>query len=201
MHAKSAFTAEQRRVQILETATGLFAKNGFSGTTSAALARACGVSEALIYKLFSNKERLYAAMVEHKLETWDPLTIDPQAETDEEVLSALARQVFSRVEDDPDFVRLLYYSELQESAFALKFQEARGRHAADTLSDWIAQRQADGDVRTDVEPVVVAANFLCSVWHYAVGSKVFNRKSIYPLVSDDEAIRTIVSLFARGLRP
>ena len=39
MHAKSAFTAEQRRVQILETATGLFAKNGFSGTTSAALAR------------------------------------------------------------------------------------------------------------------------------------------------------------------
>lgn len=201
MHAKQALTADERRAQIVETATGLFARLGFAGTTSAALARACGVSEALIYKLFGTKEGLYRAMVEHTLQTWHPLSIDPEAETDEDVLTALARQIFARVEEDSDFVRLLYYSELQESAFARQFQEARGQRAMGTLGDWLAERQAAGAVRQDVDPYLVASTFLCNAWHYAVGTKVFNRKAIYPCATDDDVIRTMVAVFVRGLQP
>ena len=53
-------TGDERRSAIVKSVLPLFAKNGFSNTTSRQLAEAAGVSEALIYKHFPTKERLYA---------------------------------------------------------------------------------------------------------------------------------------------
>jgi AcrR family transcriptional regulator len=57
-------TAEERRAAILEAAAPLFAERGFHGIRTAELARAAGVSEALLYKHFPSKEELYAALRE-----------------------------------------------------------------------------------------------------------------------------------------
>ena len=56
--------SEERRKAIVEAVTGVFAANGFDGTTTRELARTAGVSEALIYKHFPSKQSLYAAMLE-----------------------------------------------------------------------------------------------------------------------------------------
>jgi AcrR family transcriptional regulator len=48
-----------RKKAIIEAARPLFAQNGFNGTSVRAIARAAGVSEALLYKHFSSKEDLY----------------------------------------------------------------------------------------------------------------------------------------------
>lgn len=53
-------TCEQRRETIVKAALPLFARNGFSSTTTRELAKAAGVSEALIYKHFPSKESLYS---------------------------------------------------------------------------------------------------------------------------------------------
>src|SRR6266568_5616500 len=55
-------SAEQRREAIVTAALPLFARKGFSNTTTRELAEAAGVSEALIYKHFPSKESLYAAI-------------------------------------------------------------------------------------------------------------------------------------------
>ncbi len=55
---------EQRRQAIVEAVRGVFAENGFDGTTTRELAKTAGVSEALLYKHFPSKESLYAAMLE-----------------------------------------------------------------------------------------------------------------------------------------
>ncbi|MGW1162099.1 TetR/AcrR family transcriptional regulator [Streptomyces sp. NPDC002519] len=58
-------TAEERRETVLRTAIGAFAARGYFGTTTAEVARAAGISQAYVYRLFPNKELLFVAVVEH----------------------------------------------------------------------------------------------------------------------------------------
>ena len=57
-------SAEARKEAIIEAVRDVFADKGFEGTTTRELARAAGVSEALLYKHFPSKELLYAAMLD-----------------------------------------------------------------------------------------------------------------------------------------
>jgi AcrR family transcriptional regulator len=58
-------SSEERRTEILQTVQTLFAERGFHGVTTRHLAEAAGVSEALLFKYFPTKERLYAEMLKH----------------------------------------------------------------------------------------------------------------------------------------
>jgi AcrR family transcriptional regulator len=55
-------SGEERRVAILRAVRRVFAEKGFDGTTTRELAVAAGVSEALLFKHFPNKETLFSAM-------------------------------------------------------------------------------------------------------------------------------------------
>ncbi len=64
MKSPSRLSSEERREAIVEAVKGVFADKGFDGTTTRELAKAAGVSEALLYKHFPSKELLYAAMLD-----------------------------------------------------------------------------------------------------------------------------------------
>src|SRR5436305_11365724 len=55
-------SSEERRAAIIKAVRRVFADKGFHGTTTRELAEAAGVSEALLFKHFPNKEALYSAM-------------------------------------------------------------------------------------------------------------------------------------------
>ena len=57
--SKPRLHAEERRLAIVEAAKPLFARHGFAGTTTKQLARAAGVSEALVFQHFPSKAALY----------------------------------------------------------------------------------------------------------------------------------------------
>jgi len=57
-------SAEAPKEAIVEAVQDVFAEKGFDGTTTRDLAKAAGVSEALLYKHFPSKESLYAAMLD-----------------------------------------------------------------------------------------------------------------------------------------
>ena len=57
-------SAVARTEAIVEAVQDVFAEKGFDGTTTRELAKAAGVSEALLYKHFPSKESLYAAMLD-----------------------------------------------------------------------------------------------------------------------------------------
>ncbi len=56
------------RDKILETAIELFANKGFSGTRTKEIADEASVNEALIFRHFSTKSDLYAAIIEKKIQ-------------------------------------------------------------------------------------------------------------------------------------
>jgi len=56
---------DERRKQIIEAATKVFAERGLAGTRTREIAEACGVNEALLYKHFSGKEEVFVEVMEH----------------------------------------------------------------------------------------------------------------------------------------
>ncbi|WP_308258300.1 TetR/AcrR family transcriptional regulator [Saccharothrix obliqua] len=57
-------TAEERRETVLRTALGTFGAKGYFGTTTGEVAKAAGISQAYVYRLFPDKEALFLAVVE-----------------------------------------------------------------------------------------------------------------------------------------
>ena len=101
MTANTKLSGAQRRAAIIYAVRGVFADNGFHGTTTRALAEAAGVSEALLFKHFPTKEALYAAMQEsccseQDLGMFERLTaLPPSAAT----LVQMVRFLVSRIVD------------------------------------------------------------------------------------------------------
>ncbi|WP_036951419.1 TetR/AcrR family transcriptional regulator [Luteimicrobium xylanilyticum] len=56
-------TADERREQILDAATTAFAEHGYAGTTTDEVARAAGVSQPYVVRLFGSKHDLFAAVL------------------------------------------------------------------------------------------------------------------------------------------
>lgn len=78
--------APQRRSQLIDTATKLFAKHGYASTTTAAIAEAAGVTEPVLYRHFQSKQDLFIAitrkMSEDTVREWQDMIggIDDPAE-------------------------------------------------------------------------------------------------------------------------
>src|SRR3954452_14069423 len=65
MAAAPRMTAEQRRADVLRVAVAEFARGGFEGTSTDDVARAAGISQPYLFKMFPTKKILFLALVEH----------------------------------------------------------------------------------------------------------------------------------------
>lgn len=61
-------TADERREAILEAARPAFAAGGLHGTSTEDIARAAGISQPYLFRLFGTKKKLFVANVERCLE-------------------------------------------------------------------------------------------------------------------------------------
>src|SRR5882672_3194610 len=100
----SRLKAPQRREQLIAVATKLFAKSGYDATTTAAIAKAAGVTEPILYRHFKSKQELFVAIVrsvsERTLEQWEHVisgTTDP-AERIKRVAAGMPEH-FKKLED------------------------------------------------------------------------------------------------------
>jgi AcrR family transcriptional regulator len=63
---RKRLTAEQRRAAILDAALEVFAERGYHASSIDDIARAAGISKALIYEHFASKQALHADLLEHQ---------------------------------------------------------------------------------------------------------------------------------------
>jgi AcrR family transcriptional regulator len=57
-------TADERRVDVLDAAMAQFAKRGYYGTPTAEIAKAAGISQAYLFRLYPTKQDLFVASTE-----------------------------------------------------------------------------------------------------------------------------------------
>src|SRR3954469_12273912 len=63
MTPRTLSTAEERRETLVEAAVRVFAERGFHGTPTTEVAKAAGISQAYLFRLFPTKGELYVAAV------------------------------------------------------------------------------------------------------------------------------------------
>ncbi|MFD7729873.1 TetR/AcrR family transcriptional regulator [Kitasatospora phosalacinea] len=64
-------SAEERRESVVRAAMVEFARGGYRGTSTEAIARRVGVSQPYLFRLFPNKQAIFEAAAEHCMEeTW-----------------------------------------------------------------------------------------------------------------------------------
>ena len=62
--ARKLQTADERRVDVLDAAQSQFAKRGYYGTPTAEIAKAAGISQAYLFRLYPTKQELFVASTE-----------------------------------------------------------------------------------------------------------------------------------------
>ncbi|MEK9142664.1 MAG: TetR/AcrR family transcriptional regulator [Nitrospirota bacterium] len=70
-HQPPPTSSHERQANLLSVATSLFAANGFTGTTTKQIAKATGISEALLCIHFPTKHALYNAIFAEKTQYSD----------------------------------------------------------------------------------------------------------------------------------
>ncbi|HEY4279413.1 MAG TPA: TetR/AcrR family transcriptional regulator [Conexibacter sp.] len=67
-------TAAERREALIGAAVDVFAERGFHGTPTTEIAKAAGISQAYLFRLFPTKSELYVAAIERCYERlWEPM--------------------------------------------------------------------------------------------------------------------------------
>jgi AcrR family transcriptional regulator len=131
MKSSSKLSGEERRQAIIRAVRRVFAEKGFDGTTTRELADAAGVSEALLFKHFPNKEALYSAMQAFCSMEQDPERLEriKALEPSTSTLVLIVHMMVSRTlgkechRDEDDIIqhRLMLRSLMEDGEFARLF--------------------------------------------------------------------------------
>ena len=189
----------ERRARIVRGAMAAFARSGFRGTRSRDLARAAGVSEALIFKHFPNKRALQKAIIEERLRQSGPfLPRELYTAPLGEALQAVAARVIQLSGRDPDFMRLLYYSGLEREALAPMFFKRRVTESISEVSGlvrvWIRRRW----VRKSVDPLLFAWSFMSCLFQLMTARHIFGVRRLSGRSGD--LSKMVADLFLQGIQ-
>ncbi|MFH1278543.1 MAG: TetR/AcrR family transcriptional regulator [Candidatus Eisenbacteria bacterium] len=192
--------ASERREQILETATRIFARKGFEGTTTKDLAKACGVSESALYKHFPSKEAIFENVLQRKIGSFDFehfLSGLPQELGLPETLETVARKILDIGLADPLIQKLFLAATLAGSPEAKRFYLSWRLPFIEFLERRIRIGIERGEIR-DLNPQITARAFVGLV-NDCVLSCTFWDSYGYGKFDKEKLIANNIPVFVRGM--
>jgi AcrR family transcriptional regulator len=168
--------AKDRREQLMDAAMGLFAVQGFYGTTTREIADAAGVNEAIIFRHFASKEELYWAVVNDRVSKGGRKAkiqrcLDAH-EDPKDVLAGIAGSLLERSQEDTALTRLLFFSALRNSDLAESFFRKYMAETFELLSDYFRKGIEKGWFRK-IDPMIAARGFLGMITHHFLVQELF----------------------------
>ena len=154
----SKLHASDRKQAILTAAAPVFARLGRDGATTKDIAKAAGVSEALLYKHFSGKEALYEALESHCVEAravgtrlFDEAT--PSTTTLVKGVAVLVQAVFAGIgaqQSHEDTKRLVTASLLGDGRLAKAFLDRHVKPWIGVFEKSLQAAQSAGDIEEGI---------------------------------------------------
>ena len=112
---------EQTRKQIMDAAFDLFANEGYSRTSIAAVAQKANVSKGLIYHYFSGKQEILEAIFDQLVALGDSMANFPDSFSPHDKIRQIIVQTFDFIKHQSGIGKLMVGLALQKEAFkALK---------------------------------------------------------------------------------
>lgn len=155
--AKPRRDAEGRRREILNAATCEFSDRGFDGARVDRIARRAGVNINLIYHYFSNKERLFIAVMEAAYVTirthhndMNLREMDPVA-----AMSELVRSTFRLFAENPHIIGLLSSENMHGACHIRQSDQIASLYnpLLDFIRDTLDRGERSGQFRSGVDPI------------------------------------------------
>lgn len=186
--------ARETRAKLIETALGLFSRQGVDNTSIKDIARAAGVAQGLLYHYFAGKDDLLWGVLETHI--FNPHLQQALSEEEtrpaEDVLREVAQRFNAFLSERQPLMRLVL-RELQTNERVRElWEESIRREVVNTLEDFLRVRVAAGELRP--HRVEVAAHMLMYgvVTLYLPGGKT--------AVGNEEAIEEMVEILMCGIR-
>jgi AcrR family transcriptional regulator len=130
---------DERRAQLLERATELFAAHGYDALSMSQIAREAKISKALLYHYFASKRALFQAVLAAGVQELRARTEPDPTRPPAEQLAMTLDAFLAWVEERPRA-----YAKLLESAGAREVREVMAQVRAETADRILAGLGADG---------------------------------------------------------
>jgi len=196
-------SATERRQQLLETALDFFSRKGFGGATTKEIAAAAGVTEAMIFRHFPNKQALYQAVLDYTahasdLEPWLAETKACMERNDDAgLLRSLANNILKSYRTDPRFERVVLFAALEGHEAGLAHHHQLAIPIYELLRKYILRRQRQGALLGYTPGVIIEA-IAGMASHYAMMTQFFGYAAPNGL-SDEKAIETFTRIVMGGV--
>lgn len=172
----------EREALILDAAGQLFSRWGYRGTTTRAIAEAAGVNEALLFRHFSTKEKLYDALLNQALFEWSqevlPELEDFRSLPLEKALIKIGRTIMDRSAQDSRMIRTMAYASLEDHRLGKLFFEKR-LPLRDFLESFFREKQRAGEVKLN-DVAMLSRTYLSLIFHYINMKEIFGVDNFYP---------------------
>lgn len=201
-------TGDKRREQIIATAMDLFSRYGFSGTTTKKIAEAAGVSEAMVFRHFATKDELYQAILHNKVceggeheFPWqdDPALISAMEQgNDREVFYLLAIRALEKHQADERFMRLVFYSALEDNELARSFVHDLISVLYKFIGAYIKRRQDEGAMRS-IAPNIAVRAFMGMLIHHSLNNILWDHDRKLLNISNETAAKNFAEILLEGI--
>jgi TetR/AcrR family transcriptional regulator len=202
MSATPRLSASDRRRQLLETALDLFSRKGFEGTTTKEIAAAAGVTEAIIFRHFPNKQALYTAVIDfpHEAGEFDQWLAEwrshMDSNDDEGLIHSIIKCVITKYRRDARVQRMLLFAALEGHQLGLEHNRRRSYPIFELLVQYVARRQAEGALcKCNPGAIVAAAAGMAD--HYGMMTELFG---FNPNTDDRQAAIDFTRIMMHGIR-
>jgi AcrR family transcriptional regulator len=170
--------AAQRREQLIEVATKLFARSGYDATTTAAIAYAAGVTEPILYRHFKSKQELFVAIVRDvsaaTMRGWNSMIegVSDPAEKIRRVCDAIPDQI----KEHEDAYHVLHGAlSTSRDKKVLGVMREHYRQIEEFFAGLISAGQKAGEFRKSIDPRAAAWQFVTTGIGYAMISLNLNQ--------------------------
>ncbi len=147
-------TSERSRSDILLAAEYEFSDKGFYGARIDEIARRAGINKRMIYAYFGNKETLYKHVLAHvyaRMAQVEQTIVDADY-SGEELIRHIISAYFDFLRDNPSFVNLLMWENLNKGRFLKEIENSKIQRA--TIGIFLKELQKgkeDGSFRADID--------------------------------------------------
>ncbi|HKX83387.1 MAG TPA: TetR/AcrR family transcriptional regulator, partial [Pyrinomonadaceae bacterium] len=172
------------------------------------IAQSVGVSEAMLFRHFATKDKLYAAILDDKVSQngnhkfpWEgdeALLAAMRVKDDFTVFYTMAYRALEKHQSDQGFLRLLLYSALEGHNLAEAFFRDFVSQIYTFLGNYIKERQADGVMR-EVDPRIVVRAFMGMMIHHSLNNILWDKRRHILEISNEEAARNFAEILLRGV--
>ena len=191
---------EATRGAILDAAEALFVAKGFAAASLSEIARQASVTKSLIHHHFGSKEALWNQCKKRRMGHYADVQrslLESGDDESEDLLSLSIESFFRFLNDNPEFVRLNVWMNLEDP----RLSEASHPELFSMGAEKMADEQDKGNLRSDVPAQHMLAMFisLCMYWHMARDTGLAH------LVGDSEApdeayLQSLLKVFFTGVQ-